>query len=77
MRGEVLVVERLGGETYLHLDVGAADPFVVKTDGAVSARSGEHVGLAFPPHALHLFSASGAAFPHRERHRTLAEPQGA
>ena len=61
LAGEVLVVERLGGETLLHVDLGAEEPFVAKVDGAVAARLGERVGLALPPEALHLFDEDGAA----------------
>ena len=64
LRGEVLVVERLGGETLLHVDLGAEEPLVAKADGAVAARPGEAVGLDLVPESLHLFDRSGAAFPH-------------
>ncbi|SPJ24521.1 ABC transporter ATP-binding protein [Palleronia abyssalis] len=70
--GEVMVAERLGGETYLHVDLGADDPFVVKADGSAAQKSGERIGLRFPPEALHLFAKDGAAFEHRERHSLIA-----
>jgi ABC-type sugar transport system ATPase subunit len=71
VKGEVLVVERLGGETFLHIDLGGRDAFVVKADGAVMERQGSVVGLDFPAEALHLFDASGTAHPHRRRNALL------
>jgi ABC-type sugar transport system ATPase subunit len=71
LRGEVLVVERLGGETFLHIDVGREEPFVVKADGAVQERPGARVGLMLPPQSLHVFDESGAAFEHADRNVLL------
>jgi multiple sugar transport system ATP-binding protein len=71
LKGEVLVVERLGGETFLHIDLGGEEPFVVKADGAVSVRHGMTVGIDFPAETLHLFDPSGAAYQHRERNVLL------
>ncbi|SFG62979.1 multiple sugar transport system ATP-binding protein [Palleronia marisminoris] len=72
LTGEVLVAERLGGETFLHVDLGDAEPLVVKADGGVTQKPGETVGLRFPPAALHLFGSEGQAFEHRERHGLIA-----
>ncbi|RVV97349.1 sn-glycerol-3-phosphate ABC transporter ATP-binding protein UgpC [Mesobaculum littorinae] len=72
LSGEVLVAERLGGETYLHVDLGNEEPFVVKADGGVMQKTGERIGLRFPPQALHLFDEDGTAFEHRERHALIA-----
>ena len=66
LRGEVLVVERLGGETLVHVEVGAEEPFVAKLDGAVAVRSGETVGLALPSDGLHIFDRSGARVARRD-----------
>jgi len=66
LRAEVLVVERLGGETFLHLALGDGDPFVVKAEGDVMAKAGETVGLDLPPQNLHLFDTDGTAFAHAE-----------
>ncbi|RMA41438.1 ABC transporter ATP-binding protein [Rhodophyticola porphyridii] len=69
--GTVFVVERLGGETFLHVDFGHEEPFVVKADGGVQLRSGDVVGLVFPAETLHLFDAEGVAFEQTERHALL------
>ncbi|MBF9044091.1 sn-glycerol-3-phosphate ABC transporter ATP-binding protein UgpC [Rhodobacterales bacterium HKCCE4037] len=70
--GTILVAERLGGETFLHVDLGDSEPFVVKADGNVRYVSGDPVGLSFPSDALHLFDANGDAFEHVERHALIA-----
>ncbi|WP_375263484.1 ABC transporter ATP-binding protein, partial [Palleronia sp.] len=70
--GEVLVAERLGGETFLHVELGGEEPLVVKADGGVLQKPGDGVGLRFPPEALHLFGGDGQAFEHRERHDLIA-----
>ena len=72
LTGEVMVAERLGGETFLHVDLGAEEALVVKADGGVTQKPGEKVGLRFPPAALHLFDPDGQAFEHRERHMLIA-----
>jgi multiple sugar transport system ATP-binding protein len=63
LRGEVLVVERLGAETLVHVDLGAPEPFVARTDGGVALRAGEAVGLRLPEREMHLFDSEGAALP--------------
>ena len=67
----ILVAERLGGETFLHFDLGDEGDFVVKADGAATHESGETVGLSFPPAALHLFDAQGVAFAPRDRNALI------
>ena len=71
LTGEVLVVERLGGETFLHIDLGTDTPFVVKAEGNVLERTGARVGLSFPPELLHLFDKAGEAFQHLDRNVLL------
>ncbi|TDL83504.1 sn-glycerol-3-phosphate ABC transporter ATP-binding protein UgpC [Palleronia sediminis] len=72
LTGEVLVAERLGGETFLHVDLGEPEPFVVRADGSVTQQSGESVGLRLRPESLHVFDGEGRAHPHRERHALIA-----
>lgn len=38
MNGEVLVVERLGGQTYLYVKIAGGDTLVVQTDGDNSSQ---------------------------------------
>lgn len=57
---EVSIVERLGVETYL--TVGPPDlPLIVRAEGDMSIRPGDHVSLTADPSACHLFDQSGKA----------------
>jgi multiple sugar transport system ATP-binding protein len=62
--GIVDVVENLGGETYLHVEVAPQVPLVtVKLHGSRSPGRGGRVKLYFPPDKIHLFDADGSAVP--------------
>ena len=62
LQGEVVVAERLGGETYFH--VRCADRAVIaRASGDASAMAGERVGLAFAPGRSHLFVPDGRRIP--------------
>ena len=58
LQGVVLVVERLGGETYFHIKV-ADQTVIAKIDGDSGVNVGSTVGLAFDPAKAHLFQADG------------------
>ncbi|SFM93495.1 ABC transporter ATP-binding protein [Variovorax sp. OV329] len=58
LRGEVRVVERLGGETYFHVKA-AGQNVIAKVGGDSKVGAGAHVGLAFDPAQAHLFQAGG------------------
>lgn len=58
LQGEVLVVERLGGETYFHIRV-EDQTMIAKIDGDSGVNVGSRVGLAFDPAKAHLFLAGG------------------
>ena len=68
MTGEVLVVERLGGETYLYVQTEAEQMLVVQADGESAVRVHERVGLEMRAEACHLFNAAEAAVPRSNRH---------
>jgi multiple sugar transport system ATP-binding protein len=79
VRGEVLVVERLGGTTFLHVQPRDADVFTVQASGESAVRMHDQVGLSFPPEHCHLFDPGGLAIPRAARHpladvRRPAEP---
>lgn len=72
--GEIMVVERLGGETYLYVEFGKAGEFLVSQAGGASAvRTHDNVKLGFNPADAHLFTADGLALKRRERHPLLIE----
>ncbi len=61
--GDVFAVERLGGETFLYLHVGAADPLVVQAAGNTRARMGDRVPVFITGEDCHLFGPDDIAFP--------------
>ena len=58
LRAEVLVAERLGGETYFHVRV-ADRPVIARVNGDSGVGVGETVGLAFDPAQAHCFVPDG------------------
>ena len=58
MDGEVLVAERLGGETYFHIRV-AEKTIIAKVNGDSAIGLGAMVSLQFDPEQAHLFMANG------------------
>jgi multiple sugar transport system ATP-binding protein len=61
--GEVIALEHLGSETYVHLACGHGDPLVFKSAGDTAIEVGQRVSVAVPPHACYLFDGTGAALP--------------
>jgi len=59
--GELSLVERLGGETILHLRAGAAGPVLARLPGDSALRIGDRVSLSVRPDRCHLFDAQGRA----------------
>lgn len=70
--GKVLVVERLGGATYLYVSVPGGDYLTVEVDGDSEARVGDTVDIGFRGSVCHLFGPDGSALERFERH-PLAE----
>lgn len=60
-RGVVVVVERLGGETHLHLQLEGGQTLIVKTGGESPVRSHDHVALQIDAGECHLFDTAGEA----------------
>ncbi|MGB3491586.1 MAG: sn-glycerol-3-phosphate ABC transporter ATP-binding protein UgpC [Elainellaceae cyanobacterium] len=71
--GEVLVVERLGGATYLYVRVTGGETFIVQTDGDSRAKVRDHVPIHIDGTLCHLFDGEGWAIPKSERHRLALE----
>ncbi|WP_343315632.1 sn-glycerol-3-phosphate ABC transporter ATP-binding protein UgpC [Brucella sp. BE17] len=73
--GEVSVVERLGGQTYLYVQSDAADGFLVSEAGGDSTvQLHDPVKLGFVAADALLFKPDGLALERRERHPlTLAD----
>jgi multiple sugar transport system ATP-binding protein len=63
LKGRVIAVEHLGGETYIYLERRGADPLVVKAAGDSRTRVDEVLPVGVPASACYLFDAQGQAFP--------------
>ncbi|HET9598847.1 MAG TPA: sn-glycerol-3-phosphate ABC transporter ATP-binding protein UgpC [Anaeromyxobacteraceae bacterium] len=68
LRGEVLVAERLGGTTFLHVKPAGGGLLTVEVDGESPVRMHDQVGLGFPREQCHLFDEAGNAAPRLVRH---------
>jgi len=68
LAGDVIVVERLGGETYLYIRPPEGALFVVQADGNNSTRVHDRIAVGIDPETCHLFDAEGKALPRLRRH---------
>jgi multiple sugar transport system ATP-binding protein len=66
--GEVLVVERLGGETFLYTQLPDSAMLVIQADGEIPTRVHDRIRVAVSPAACHLFDGTGAAVERAMRH---------
>ncbi len=57
--GEVKVVERLGGETFLYTQLEDGAMVIVQTDGEIPTGVHERVAIKLDPSTCHLFDAEG------------------
>ncbi|WP_369959491.1 ABC transporter ATP-binding protein [Pseudomonas benzenivorans] len=60
---EVLGVEYLGSEMYVHLDAGQEEALICRCDASAAWRAGDRVELQPQIDNLHLFDAQGLALP--------------
>ena len=58
---EVILVERLGEHSYVHLEQPDSQPLVAKLSGDSQVKRGDRLRFAIPPAAAHLFDESGFA----------------
>jgi multiple sugar transport system ATP-binding protein len=68
IRGEVLVVERLGGATFLHVRIPGGHVLTVQADGDDPVRMHDQVGLKPNAADCHVFRDDGAAVARSARH---------
>ena len=57
--GRVVFTERLGSDTFVHVDVAGVGPVNVRVEGRSDFAAGEQVHLTPDPSAIHLFDAKG------------------
>jgi ABC-type sugar transport system ATPase subunit len=62
VRGRVLLVERLGGTSHIHFEVGA-NRLLVTAAGEQLPAVDDVVEVRIPSHRVHLFGSDGRAFP--------------
>ncbi|MDW7748066.1 sn-glycerol-3-phosphate ABC transporter ATP-binding protein UgpC [Halomonas sp.] len=67
LEGEIQVLERLGGQTSLYVQMGET-MVTIMADGDVAHRVHETVRFGFEPGRAHLFDASGLALPSLHQH---------
>lgn len=68
LTGEVVIVERLGGETFVSVQISDGVLVMVKAAGDNPVRVHERVGITIDQRYGHVFAASGAALPALSRH---------
>jgi multiple sugar transport system ATP-binding protein len=61
LQGEVVAVERLGAESYVHLALGPGETLVMKSEGSSAARVGEVLRVGAAASDCYLFDAGGVA----------------
>jgi multiple sugar transport system ATP-binding protein len=66
--GEVMVVERLGGETFLYTQLKEGTMLIVQADGEIPTGVHERITIKLDPAACHLFDGEGLAIERMERH---------
>lgn len=63
MSGQVLLVERLGTESQVHIKLENGQTFVAIARGTHPAATGDRVYLKFPAQHCHIFNGEGQAYP--------------
>jgi multiple sugar transport system ATP-binding protein len=66
--GEVMVVERLGGETFLYTQLNDGTMLIVQADGEIPTGLHERVAIKLDPVTCHLFDGDGLAIERAQRH---------
>jgi multiple sugar transport system ATP-binding protein len=62
LRGQVVLVERLGGTSHIHFDVGA-HRLMASVSDATLPQVGDHISARVRGDRVHLFAADGRAIP--------------
>jgi len=68
LAGEVMVVERLGGETFLYTQLQDGTMVIVQANGEVPTNVHERIAIRLDPATCHLFDADGLAMERVQRH---------
>ncbi|MDQ0324114.1 multiple sugar transport system ATP-binding protein [Pararhizobium capsulatum DSM 1112] len=73
LTGGVIVVERLGSETFIHVELSPDTIVIAQLDGSSSVRVHDRVRLAATAGSSHVFAPDGAALPSLTTHPLVAE----
>jgi multiple sugar transport system ATP-binding protein len=68
INGEAVVVERLGGETYLYIQIEGGDSLIVQAGGENATEMHDRVSIQVNSDRCHLFDRQGETIPKVERH---------
>jgi multiple sugar transport system ATP-binding protein len=68
LAGEVKVVERLGGETFLYTQIAGGSMLVIQADGEITTTVRERIEVSIDPETCHLFDSKGLALERSRRH---------
>ncbi len=63
--GEVLVLERMGGDAYCHVKLASGEVLLVRTHGRVDTRTGETIGIRTALDEAHVFDGNGSTISQR------------
>ncbi|MCW5695643.1 MAG: ABC transporter ATP-binding protein [Bauldia sp.] len=62
--GKVIYSENLGADSYIYLDIGEAEPMILRQSGKAPYQAGDTVSVSPKPHELHRFDATGQPILH-------------
>ncbi|MGB7792741.1 MAG: TOBE domain-containing protein, partial [Terrimicrobiaceae bacterium] len=68
LKGEVLVVERLGGATYCYLKLEDGTLLTAEVAGNSHVKVRDQLALGVPQESCHVFDLDGLALEQTERH---------
>ncbi|MGH6912179.1 MAG: TOBE domain-containing protein, partial [Geminicoccales bacterium] len=68
LAADILVVERLGGETFLYGQLPDDSTITIQADGEIPTRVHDRVAISLDPATCHLFDAGGLALERAQRH---------
>jgi multiple sugar transport system ATP-binding protein len=66
--GEVMVVERLGGQTFLYTQIQDGSMLIIQADGEIPIGAHERITVKLDPATCHLFDADGLSIERVQRH---------
>ncbi len=68
LRGDVRFVERLGGTTFLHVQIEGGQELILEAHGEDSIHTHDRIGIKVNSETCHLFNKAGKAIPRAWRH---------